>query len=451
MPEYLGRRFDRRSENVFAVLLLLSYIFLNLAVVFYGGAKVLSVVFGGNLFVWLVALAVVAGAITLYGGMSSMVYAAVFQFILIFVSGLVLFFLAYARLPNGWADVVEHAPGGFHLIQPMDYPEIPWHAIPLTLLGLHLFYSCINQAMVQRGFGARSEWDVRMAIIFCGFFLFLRPFVEIFPGMIARALALMGHSEFELADESKIDEVFPMLINNLIKPGFKGLIVAGILSSVMSTIAAFLNSISTLFTLDVYKKWFRPDAGDKELVRVGVIATLALMVFSVLYAPWIGRMGGIFHYFQTVASYFAVPIATVFLFGFFWKRTTPAAAFTIMLAAIPIGLLVAILTGGWRLTADWLTWTQGFLPVFSESAIERFSLDNQFIGAGITQAFCCVVILLVSWCTRPRPTEEIETLMWKPSYLFLPEGEPKRPLLASVPFWWSLFVAFYVIVIVYLW
>ena len=197
------------------------------------------------------------------------------------------------------------------------------------MFGLHLFYSCMNQAMVQRGFGARSEWDVRIAVLFVGFFLFFRPFIEIFPGMIARALAMTGHSEFLLGDRS-IDDVFPMIIKGLVPAGFQGLVLVGILSSVMSTIAALLNSISTLITLDVYKKWVRKDATDTELVKVGTIATLVLMIFSVVYAPMIEHLGGIFIYFQAAATYLAVPVATVFLFGIFWKRSTPAAAFVVL-------------------------------------------------------------------------------------------------------------------------
>ena len=142
MPEFLGRRYNAACRNVFSVLLIVSYVLLNLAVVFYGGAKLLEVVMGLNIWYGVILLGVVAGIYTMYGGMASASYAAVFQFALIFISGFVIFFLGYIRLPNGWSDVVANAPGGVHLMQPMDYPVIPWHAIPLTMLGLHLYYSC---------------------------------------------------------------------------------------------------------------------------------------------------------------------------------------------------------------------------------------------------------------------------------------------------------------------
>jgi SSS family solute:Na+ symporter len=391
---------------------------------------------------WLVVLGVVSGLVSVYGGMASMAYTSVLQFVLIFGSGAVLFGLAYQKLPNGWSDVVAHAPGGFHLIQPADYPEIPWQAIPLTLLSLHLYYSCINQAMVQRGFGGRTEWDARMAIIAAGFAVFFRPFVEVYPGMMARALAYSGYSEYDLGvtrgasfQEMDVDSLLPMLVNNLVRPGFIGLMIVGILSSVMSTITAFLGSISTLFAFDVYKKWIRPDATEKDMVRVGVMATIVLMFFGIFYSPLIGQFGVIFKYFQTMAAYVAAPIATVYLFGVFWKRTTSAAAFAIMLGGIPLSFAVHI----------------AIPRIFTSDVVASYSLNNQFVEAGICQFICAGLLLLISLATRPRPYEEIEPLLWKPEYLRLPAGEPKRPFFASVPFWWTVFAVFYGAVISYLW
>jgi SSS family solute:Na+ symporter len=449
VPQYLGRRFSKSSEEVFALLLLFSYIFLSLPVAFYGGAMVLQMIFGWKLMGWLVVLAIVSGIYTMYGGQASMVYTAVVQFVLIFGAGAVVFVLAYRQLPNGWSDVVNTYGDQYHLFQPASADLIPWHAIPLTLLGLHLFYSCMNQAMVQRGFGARTEWDVRMAIIFCGFAVFFRPFIEIFPGMMARTLAATGHSEFALGDKP-IDAVFPMIINNLVRPGLRGLILVGVLSSLMSTIAAFMNSTSTIFTFDVYKKWFRKNASEKELVTAGVLATFILMIFSILYSPIIEHLGGIFKYFQAAASYLAVPIATVFIFGFFWKRSTPAAALVIMIAGIPIGIVIALLLGGIPIAEKYPIF-ESYFPVVSQTLIDRYSLDNFFVEAGITQAVCVILMILISLATKPRSEAEIVPLMWNKSMLFLPPTEKRRPWYQSSFLWAGAFLLFYVVVVAYLW
>ncbi len=434
MPEYLGKRYGKSSQNIFTAILIASYVLLNLAVVFYGGAKLLEVVMGLNIWYGVVLLGVVAGIYTMYGGMASASYAAVFQFALIFISGFVIFTLGYIKLPNGWSDVIVNAPGGFHLIQPMDYPTIPWHAIPLTVFGLHLYYSCINQALVQRSLGARTEWDARMAIIISGFFVILRPFVEIFPGMICRALAVFD-PRFNLG-EQPIDNVFPLLIKELVPAGFRGLILVGILSSVMSTISAYLNSISTIFTLDVYKKWINKEADEKKLVKVGTIATLVLMLFSVLYSPLVGIIGGgIFNYFQMLASYIAVPIATVFTLGILWKRATPAAAVTIMITGIPIGIFISRL-----------------IPIiFDANTVAAYSLDNFFVISGITHAVCIIIMVLVSLYTVPKPVEKIKPLLFSRQMILLPENEPKRPFIQSIKLWWSIFAVVYIILYIVLW
>lgn len=429
MPEYLGRRFDVRCQNVFTVVLLLSYIFLSLAVVLYGGAKLFEIIYGVPVWAGALLLGAVAGVYTIYGGMSSMVNAAVLQFVLMMAAGALLFALGFLQLPNGWSDIVTHAPGGFHLVQPMDYPVMPWHAVLFAFFNLQLFYSCINQALVQRGFGARTEWDVRMAIVFALAFVLVRPFLEVLPGMMARALAYTGHNEYMVTHE-QIDNVYPMLIANLVPAGLKGLVLVGILASVMSTISAFLNSISTLFTYDVYKKWINKEANDKKLVRVGVISTFVLIIFSVLYAPVIGKLGGIFIYFQTASTYLAVPVATCFLFGMFWKRTTSAAALTVMIGGIPLGLLIQLI----------------IIPsLFTVEIINKYSLTNFYVSCGITQLFCALIIWAVSIRTNPRHATEISSLMWTKDILKLPASEGRRPSWQSVELWWVVMLLIYLL------
>jgi len=434
MPQYLGQRFNMQCQNIFSVLLLLSYIFLSLAVVLYGGAKLFEGVYGVPVWLGVLILGIVSGIYTMYGGMFSMINTSVVQFILMFIAGGVLFVLGYMALPNGWNDIVVHAPCGFHMMKPTNYPIMPWHAAIINIFGLHLFYSCINQALVQRGFGGKTEWDVKMAIIFATGFVLLRPFIEFIPGMIARALAFTGHEEFIISAE-QIDNVFPIMIANLVPVGLKGLMFVGIIAASMSTISAFLNSISTLFTYDVYKKWINKNTTDKKLVKVGVISTFVLIVFSVLYAPLIEKLGGIFIYFQSTTAYLAVPIATCFLFGIFWKRTTPAAALTIMIIGIPLGILINL----------------SIIPfLFSEEVIAKYSLTNFYVSCGITQIVCSIIIIGVSLCTKPRITSEIISLTWNNKFLRLPENEQKRPIWQSVWFWYSVMIIIYCIFF-YMW
>lgn len=435
MPQYMGARFDVKSQNIFSVLLLLSYILLNLSVILYGGAKLFQGIYGVPIWLGVLILGIVAGVYTMYGGMKFVINAALFDFVLVFAAGAVLFILGYMKLNNGWSDVVEHAPGGFHLMQPTDTAVMPWHAVLFSLFNLQLFYSCINQALVQRGLGAKSEWDVRMAIILAAAFVLFRPFIEIFPGMIARSLAFTGHEEFRVS-AGEVDNVYPMLIKNLIPEGLKGLVLIGTLATVMSTTAAFLNSISTLFTYDVYKKWMNKEATDKKLVKVGILTTLSLMVFSILYAPVIENFGGIFLYFQSLSTYLAVPVATCFLFGMFWKRATPVAALTVMIVGIPLGIVI-----------QWL-----LIPaLLSAETIAAYSLTNFYVTGGITQFFCAIIMIVVSLNTRSKELAEIQPLLWSGRLLSLPADEPKRVWWQSVWFWWGVMVVIYGIVYYILW
>lgn len=435
MPQYLGERFDKRNQNVFSILLLLSYIFLSLSVVLYGGAKLFEVLYQIPIWQGILVIGLVSGLITIFGGMSSMISASVFQFILMFLAGGLLFYLGLSKLPNGWQDVITHAPGGFHLMQPMNTPIMPWHAVVFSLFNLQLYYSCMNQSLVQRGFGAKTEWDVRMAIVFALAFVLLRPFLEIFPGMIARALAFTGNPEFMVAQDS-IDNVYPMLIQNLVPAGLQGLIIVGILGAVMSTVTAFLNSISTLITYDVYKKWFRQNASDKSLVKVGIWSTFLLMIFSIVYAPVIGKMGGIFIYFQSLSTYMAVPVATCFLFGMFWKRTTAMASLTVLLLGIPLGALMQ-------------TW---IIPtIFSKEMIITYGLDNFYVLGGVTQVFCILIIVGLSFLTPAPDYHKIKPYLWTKTMLRLPKSDPKRPRWQKVELWWGILILIYLVLYIKWW
>jgi len=160
------------------------------------------------------------------------------------------------------------------------------------------------------------------------------------------------------------------------------------------------------------------------------------MVFSVLYSPLVGIIGGgIFNYFQMVASYLAVPIATVFLVGILWKGATPDAAFTVMVAGIPLGLLI-----------NWL------IPhVFDSETVTRYSLNNFFIVSGVTQAWCVILMVTVSLFTQPKPGESIASLLLTKETLMLPQNEPKRPFYQSFLVWWFIFTSMYVIFYIILW
>lgn len=161
---------------------------------------------------------------------------------------------------------------------------------------------------------------------------------------------------------------------------------------------------------------------------MGTACTLGLTAFSVLYAPIIEKFGGIFLYFQSLSTYLAVPVATCFLAGMFWKRATPAAALTVLVLGIPLGALIQL----------------AIIPAaFTSEVISTYGLNNFYVTGGITQFFCVILLVSVSLLTRPRPIVEIQRLMWSPSMLRLPTNERIRPWWQSVGLWWGILALIY--------
>jgi len=186
------------------------------------------------------------------------------------------------------------------------------------------------------------------------------------------------------------------------------------------------------------------------LVVLALVATIALMVFSVLYSPVIEHLGGIFMYFQAAASYLAVPIATVFLFGIFWRRSTPAASLTILIIGIPLGVVIGTLLGAIPV-AERVPQLQGLIPILPQRVIDAYSLDNFFVQAGITQIVCSIVLIVVSLFTAPRLNGEAISLMWSRDCIRLPKDEPTRPFFQSVGLWWGVFVVASFVLVALLW
>ena len=262
-----------------------------------------------------------------------------------------------------------------------------------------------------------------MAILLAGFFVLLRPFIEIFPGMIARALSVVDY-RFDLGSQP-IDNVFPLLIKELIPGGLRGLILVGILASVMSTIAALLNSIATLYTLDVHQKWLRPEADERELVRVGTAATFVLVLFSIFYSPLVGKIG---EHLQLLPDR-----------GLLRRADRHG---------LPVRLLLAAgHRGGFPVHVDHrhpagfgLAW---LLPVaLTERGGRGLRFGQPLHCLRLTQVVCaCFVIVALH---RPEPEAAITSLLWSRDCAF---GAPRRTAAAVDPspigFWWVVFLLAY--------
>jgi len=296
-----------------------------------------------------------------------------------------------------------------HLFRPADDPFAPWTGVFTLWLSLGIWYSCTNQFYIQRCLGARSEWDARMGVITAmGLKLFM-PFLVVFPGMAA--LILFGEG-------LPRDRVYLKLVQEVLPVGFLGIVLAAMAAAIMSTVSSVLNSASTVLTIDFYQRYFRPSATQDELVRFGRLTTTIILVFAIVWSPFLVKFqGGLFIYIQDMAAYFGPPISAVFLHALFNRRATALAANITLVGGILLGIAL-------KLYGD-----SGTLPLAP--------LVAPFLNrALLTWLICMPLIGLVSLFDRTPKTSSPPR--WKWSDLRLPEAERalmpgwQQPLV-----WWA--------------
>jgi len=422
MPEWLEYRFGPSSRFAFALIMVLSYVFVNLAGVLYTGGVLLHAIFNIDQVYAIGVLAVVTGVYTVMGGLPAVVWNDVIQAILLLGAGLLVFFLGLHKV-GGW-EAMRGAGERAHLMLPASDPDLPWTAILVGMLSTNLWYYATNQYINQRVLGARNEWHARAGIIFAGFLGLFLALAVCFPGLIAYRLVpgLTG---------KEMNEAYPRVVNLLVGPlgyGLRGLVLAGLMAAIMSTLDALMNSCSAILTIDFYQRLWKPSASDRDMIRVGRITTLAVLLVGVLWTPVVGQWGALFKYFQDCWFFMAVPIVVVFVSALLWPRSNNFSATATLLLCIPLILLPALLQAvHWK--------------------------GNSFNLAGILIAPVIAFHVLVTYL-RPAPSAEVvQNWIWKPHLLFLPPEErlAPRPWYASLILWWALVAAAYVTLYALFW
>jgi SSS family solute:Na+ symporter len=263
MPEWLEHRFGASSRFTFALIMVLSYVFVNLAGVLYTGGVLLHAIFNIDQRYAIAVLAVVTGVYTVMGGLPAVVWNDVIQAILLLGAGLLVFFLGLHKI-GGW-EAMRGVGERAHLMLPASDPDLPWTAILVGMLSTNLWYYATNQYINQRVLGARNEWHARAGIIFAGFLGIFLALAVCFPGLIAYRLipGLTG---------KEMNEAYPRVVNLLVGPlgyGLRGLVLAGLMAAIMSTLDALMNSCSAILTIDFYQRLWKPSASDRDMIRVG--------------------------------------------------------------------------------------------------------------------------------------------------------------------------------------
>jgi SSS family solute:Na+ symporter len=377
MPEFLERRFSAGSRYVLSIVSIITFILSKIAVGIFAGGIVfgtllpeLQMTIGGTVIdsFWIgsIAVIVLTGLYTVIGGMRAVAYNDAVQVVVLIGGSAVLTFYGLHKL-GGWGELRRICgPDMFNLWKPLvpvgqiaswaPVKELdasgaivrqawyfnnnfPWLGMAICAPVIGLWYWCTDQYIVQRALGAPNQKVAREGSIFAAFLKLFPVYLFIIPGLICYALVKKDViPEMTAAFHEKGSQgAFPMMVQYLLPAGLRGIVVAGLLSALMGSLAGVFNACSTLFTVDIYEK-IRPQASQSELVRMGRLATVVMVVIALLWIPVVKGANGLYEYLQAVQGYLAPPIFVVFFFGVFWKRLNKHGCFWAMVVGFAIGI-----------------------------------------------------------------------------------------------------------------
>jgi SSS family solute:Na+ symporter len=384
MPEFLERRFDRRSRVYFSLLNIFTSIVVDTAGSLYAGALVIKLFFPEmSILTTCAVLALVAGLYTAAGGLAAVVYTDVIQAVVLLIGSCILTYLIFARVGFSWGAVTTVTPPEMlSLIRPLSDPQLPWLGTLIGVPVLGFYFWCTNQFIVQRVLGARSVEDARWGSLLGGLLKLPVLFIMVLPGTIARAV-------FPALERG--DLVFPTMVTQLLPTGVVGLVMAGLIAAIMSSIDSTLNSASTLVTIDFVKRRY-PDLSPRQTARVGRVVVGVFMVFAALWAPTIENFPGLFHYLQAALAFLVPPVVAAFILGLFWRRGSPSGA-------------LITLAGGHLIS----------LGVFvAQQALGLWPGLHFTIVAGLLFFVCCGIFVVASLLTAPADADKLEQMIYSP-------------------------------------
>ncbi|MRX69775.1 solute:Na+ symporter, SSS family [Flavobacterium resistens] len=403
MPQFLAKRYNDTVSTIMAVIWLLIYVFVNLTSIIYLGALAISSIAPLSFEFCIIALSLFSVIVTL-GGMKVIGYTDMFQVIVLILGGLVTTYLALTLLSEqfgfgkdilkGLAIIKEEAPGHLKMIFDKSnphYAELPGTSVIIGgMLINNLAYWGCNQYIVQRALGADLK-TARKGILFAAFLKLLVPVIAVLPGIAMYVMHQNGMFQHEMLDATgvlKPDRAYPTLMN-LLPPGLKGIALAALTAAIVASLAGKANSISTIFSLDIYRKYFNKTASEKKLVRIGRISVVVCMFIAALVAPALKTLDQAYQFIQEYVGFFSPGVLAVFLLGMFWKRTTATAGLAGALLTVPIAAVLKFLP----------LWTNGSFPNYP--FLDRMSIT-----------FIAIVLIMIAISVL-KPEEEQEHEMHK--------------------------------------
>lgn len=387
MPEFLEKRFNPESRRLLTIIQLISYVIAKASVTIFAGALVFNQFLGVDFWTGAIILVLVTGVYTILGGLHAVMYTEAIQAIVLLAGSFLLLVFGLEEV-GGWDQLMSNLPKEkLNMFLPLSDPEFPWLGILFASPIVGVWYWCTDQHIVQRCLAAKNEREARRGTIFAALLKLLPFFIFLIPGLIAYVLHQQGKIEMD-----DTNTAFPVMVKAIMPVGLRGILAGGLLAALMASLASVYNACSTLYTIDIYKK-SHPHASEKELVKVGRIATAVIVLLGMAWIPLMGRIdSGLYNYLQSVQSYLAPPISAVFLLGVFFKRLNAKGAYTSMVAGFILGMAKLTL----QLLSDQLE---------PGSLIHQFATMN-FLYFCIWLFLISIVIFVGVSLSSPAPSEE---------------------------------------------
>jgi SSS family solute:Na+ symporter len=420
MPEFLEKRFSPANRYLLSVISLVAYVITKIAVGIYAGGVVFDALFPGVGFAgldgfWIgsIAVLVLTGLYTILGGFRAVAYTEALQTIILIVGSALVTWYGLAAV-GGWSELKETVGSDmFNLWKPL-VPEgvqgvwapisvtddagnlvkqawyftfpghFPWLGMLFCAPIIGLWYWCTDQYIVQRALGAPNQTEARRGCVFAGYLKILPVFIFIIPGVICWALIqklnagqIQGMDFSGMTNEAGQiavkEQAFPMMVKNVLPVGIRGVVIAGLLAALMSSLAGVFNACATLFTIDLYAK-FKRAAADAQLVKVGRIATAVMVLIGMAWIPVIREKKGLYEYLQSVQGYLAPPIFVVFFLGVFWKRMNAKGCMAALVIGFAVGLFRLVVDTRLLMQPGFAYETGSFLWIVNKIYFQYFSL-----------------------------------------------------------------------------
>lgn len=383
MPEFLEKRYSKGARNYLSWVSILAYILTKISVTIFAGAIVFTAI-GVPFWTGAIIIVVATGIYTVFGGLKAVLYTDMIQMFVLIGGSIAVTYYGLLEL-GGWSGLQESVDDSFmSMWKPITDENFPWTGILFGAPILGVWYWCTDQYIVQRVLSARGIEDARRGTIFGGFLKMLPLFLFVIPGVIAYALSQKGVFSMEENDQALI-----LMVKNMVPSGLRGIVIAGLLAALMSSLSSVFNSCSTLFTIDIYKIW-KPNTDEKKLVRVGQVATVVMVLIGLVWIPIMERISGqLYTYLQTVQAYISPPIAAVFLLGIFFKRLNHKGAMASLWTGFVLGMSLLL------------------LDIFKANLTGVLLQINEtnFLHLAIFLFVICATILIIVSLLTEKPTE----------------------------------------------